>query len=175
MSAQEHRADLRGVTIRRATDNDDWSAITSLLHRAYAVHAARGLRFYASYQDENVTRERAGEGECYLALIDDVVAGTVTALPCGRKSECSWYARPDVAGMGQLAVDPAFQRRGIGTSLMDLAEGRAREWGARQIAIDTSEHATGLIALYSKRGYKIVDSISWPVTNYRSVILAKPL
>ncbi len=58
---------------------------------------------------------------------------------------------------------------------MDVAEGRAREWGARLIAIDTSEHATDLITLYSKRGYKIVDSVSWPETNYRSVILAKAL
>jgi GNAT superfamily N-acetyltransferase len=164
-----------GVVIRRATKDEPWAAITDLLHRAYAVHAARGLRFYASYQNESVTRERADEGECYLALIDGVVVGTVTALPGGRTSECSWYERSDVASMGQLAVDPAFQHRGIGKTLMDLAEGRAREWGARHIAIDTSEHATDLIAMYSKRGYEIVGSENWSVTNYRSVILAKPL
>ena len=175
MSEREPKVESSGVAIRRATENEQWSAITALLHRAYAVHAARGLRFYASYQDENVTRERAGEGECYLALIDSAVVGTVTALPGGRKSECSWYVRTDVASMGQLAVEPAFQHRRIGTSLLDLSEGRARAWGARQIAIDTSEHATDLITLYSKRGYKIVDSISWPETNYRSVILAKAL
>lgn len=172
---QEPKAGPSGIVIRRATQDEPWAAITDLLHRAYAVHANRGLRFYASYQDEGVTRERAEEGVCYLALIDGVVVGTVTALPGGRKSECSWYERPDVASMGQFAVEPAFQRRGIGKALMDLAEERAREWGAGQIAIDTSEHATDLIALYSIRGYKIVDSISWSVTNYRSVILAKPL
>lgn len=164
-----------GVVMRRATKDEPWATITAMLHRAYAAHAARGLRFYASYQDERVTRERADEGECFLALIDGVVVGTVTALPGGRNSECSWYQRPDVASMGQLAVDPAFQHRGIGGALMDLAEERAREWDARQIAIDTSEHATDLIALYSKRGYRIVDSARWSVTNYRSVILAKPL
>ena len=163
------------LTIRRAAATEPWSEITALLHRAYAVHAARGLRFYASYQDEDVTRERAGEGECYLALVEGVVVGTITALPSGRKSECSWYTRSDIASMGQLAVDPAFQRRGIGTSLMNLAEERARQWGARRIAIDTSEHATDLIALYRKRGYGIIDSIRWPETNYRSVIMAKSL
>lgn len=118
-----------GVTIRRAGPIEPWPEITALLHRAYAVHAARGLRFYASYQDADVTRERAGEGECYLALVDGVIVATITALPAGRQSECSWYARSDTASMGQLAVDPAFQRRGIGTSLMNLAEERARQWG----------------------------------------------
>ncbi len=106
MSEQERKVDSSGVAIRRATKNEQWSAIAALLHRAYAVHAARGLRFYASYQDENVTRERADEGECYLALIDSVVVGTVTALPGGRKSECSWYVRPDVASMGHACGRP---------------------------------------------------------------------
>lgn len=58
---------------------------------------------------------------------------------------------------------------------MDLAEQRARERGATWIAIDTSEHAMELIATYRRRGYEIVDSAQWDVTNYRSVVLAKRL
>ncbi|TAK45959.1 MAG: GNAT family N-acetyltransferase [Betaproteobacteria bacterium] len=135
---------LGALTIRRAETIEPWPEITALLHRAYAVHAARGLWFYASCQDADVTRERAGEGECYLALIDGVIVGTI-------------------------------QGRGIGISLMNLAEECARRWGARGIAIDTSGHATDLIALYRRRGYEIIDSIRWPETNYRSVIMAKSL
>jgi GNAT superfamily N-acetyltransferase len=171
----EKQVDLSSLSIRCATTDDSWSAVTALLHRAYAIHTARGLRFHASYQDDAVTRERAREGECYLALADSQVIGTVTALRGGRMSECSWYQRPDVGSMGQLAVDPAFQHRGIGRALMDLAEERCRNWGAQHMAIDTSEHATELISLYSRRGYKLVDSIRWPQTNYKSLILAKPL
>ena len=163
------------LTLRRAGDSEPWAAITDLLHGAYAPLAARGLRFYASYQDEHTTQSRCAEGECYVALLNGALVGTVTALPGGRRSELSWYTRADTASMGQLAVDPAHQRRRVGSALMDLAERRAREWGARRIAIDTSEHAHELIALYKRRGYEIIDTIRWPVTNYRSVVLAKDL
>lgn len=47
--------------------------------------------------------------------------------------------------------------------------------GARRIAIDTSEHAADLIALYRRRGYEVIDSIRWPETNYRSLIMTKSL
>lgn len=122
-----------------------------------------------------MTRARAGEGECYLALIDGRLIGTVTALPAGRESESAWYRRSDTASMGQLAVDPGHQGRRIGAALMDRAEKRAVEWGAQWIAIDTSEHATELIATYRRRGYEIVERVRWDVTNYQSVVLAKRL
>lgn len=163
------------IVIRQAGSGESWSALTSLLHRAYAPLAERGLRFYASYQDEQVTRSRCAEGECYVAIMDGELVGTVTALPGGRPSELSWYTRTDTASMGQLAVDPPHQRRGIGAALMEVAERRAVEWHAARIAIDTSEHAHELIALYKRRGYEIVDTIEWPVTNYKSAVLAKDL
>ncbi|MBK9002197.1 MAG: GNAT family N-acetyltransferase [Myxococcales bacterium] len=163
------------LIIRPIQPDDDWAELTELVHRAYAPLAARGLRFHASYQDESVTRERAGEGECYLALIDGRLIGTVTALPAGRESESAWYRRSDTASMGQLAVDPGHQGRRIGAALMDRAEKRAVEWGAQWIAIDTSEHATELIETYRRRGYEIVERVRWDVTNYQSVVLAKRL
>lgn len=126
------------LIIRPFHPDDDWAELTDLLHRAYAPLAARGLRFHACSQDESVTRERAREGECYLALIGGKLIGTVTALPAGRESKSSWYQRSDTASMGQLAVDPGHQGRRIGAALMDRAEKRAIEWGAQWIAIDTS-------------------------------------
>lgn len=161
--------------IRRIGPEDDWGMVTELLHRAYAPLAARGLKFHASYQDETVTRERAGEGECFVALLNGKLVGTVTALPGGRESRSSWYRRADTASMGQLAVDPAHQGCGIGRALMGRAELRAVEGGAQWIAIDTSEHASELIATYRRRGYEIVESVRWDVTNYESVVLAKRL
>jgi GNAT superfamily N-acetyltransferase len=163
------------LEVRRVGPEESWAAITALLHRAYAPLAQRGLQFHASYQDEAVTQSRCSEGECYIALVDGVLAGTITALPAGRISDLSWYTRSDTASMGQLAVEPARQAQGVGAALTTRAEARAVEWGASQIAIDTSEHANELLALYRRRGYQVVDAIRWRVTNYRSLVLVKRL
>ncbi len=47
--------------------------------------------------------------------------------------------------------------------------------GASQVALVTSEQATDLIAWYGLRGYRHVQEVDWKVTNYRSVVLSKPL
>jgi GNAT superfamily N-acetyltransferase len=39
-------------------------------------------------------------------------------------------------------------RRGIGSRLMELVEVRAREMGAAELALDTSERANDLITMY---------------------------
>lgn len=88
---------------------------------------------------------------------------------------CPWYGRPEVASFHQFAVDPGFQRQGIGSALLDMAEQRARETGAKEIALDTAEGAAHLIALYERRGYRFIEYAQWSVTNYRSVIMSKKL
>lgn len=47
---------------------DSLAELTSLLHRAYAPLAARGLHFLAANQDEARTGRRISRGECYLAI-----------------------------------------------------------------------------------------------------------
>lgn len=62
-----------------------------------------------------------------------------------------------------------------GSSMMEKLEIRAKELGASEIALDTSEHAADLISRCEKRGYLIVAHAKWEVTNYRSVVMAKKL
>jgi ribosomal protein S18 acetylase RimI-like enzyme len=81
----------------------------------------------------------------------------------GRRS--SWSPSASTAGfvvpglrrvnMEQLAVEPAMQRRGVGSKLILVAGQLALEWGCAEIALDTSELAE-LIRLYEKRGYRLV-------------------
>ena len=44
------------------------------------------------------------------------------------------------------ASSPSHQGRGVGVTLMNLVEQRAREQGVAELGLDTSEHAAGLIA-----------------------------
>ncbi|WP_082988043.1 GNAT family N-acetyltransferase [Bordetella bronchialis] len=161
--------------IRLATADDDIAQLTALLHRAYARLGAMGLRYMAVDQPEEVTRQRMALAECYIALRQQAIIGTVLFKPIDRTRGSAWLDRPDVAGLAQLAVDPAFQQTGLGSRLMTVAETRARQSGAREIALDTAEPATHLQRWYASRGYRFVEYVQWKHANYRSMVMSKAL
>ena len=163
------------MTLRRLREEDSLAELTELLHRAYKALADMGFRFVASYQDEEETRRLASSGECWLALEGERIVGTITYYSPEATDGNEWYDRHDVAMFGQFAVEPELQGRGIGAMLMNRAEERAREDGAAEIALDTSEGAHHLIAYYGGRGYRHVGYTQWSVTNYRSVLMSKSL
>lgn len=157
-----------------ATDNLD--KLTALLHESYAPRAAAaGMRFVASYQDVDVTRQQIARGETTLAVDDRSVVGTVTLVGVDDTRGSPFYDRPDVASFGQFAVRPSHQRCGIGLTLMALAERRARKSGAGMLGLDTAEQAAHLIAMYEARGYRFIEYVQWPQPNYRSVVFGKSL
>lgn len=71
------RIDSCDCEIRLIRPDDDYTELTELLHRAYGELAARRMRFLASHQDEKTTRERIGEGECYVAIENGRFIGTI--------------------------------------------------------------------------------------------------
>jgi GNAT superfamily N-acetyltransferase len=147
--------------------------LTDILHKAYAPLAAKGLKYLATHQPATKTLQRLQEGEAYLSFVDDTLVGTVTLYSEDPNSSCEYYRKPGVYCFGQFAVCPSQQSKGIGAKTMTFIEERARELGAKELALDTSEHAEHLIAMYEKRGYKIVAHTKWQVTNYRSVVMSK--
>lgn len=149
--------------------------LTELLHRAYAAHAAIGMNFTASYQDDEETRRRIELGESYVAEMDGRVVGTIILRPPGIGSDCAYYERAGVAYFAQFAVDPDYQRQGIGSRLVEFVERRAAELKIPELALDTAEPATELIAWYMRRGYTHVDYTQWEGKTYRSVVLSKLL
>ncbi len=112
-----------------------------------------------------------------MALLEGRLVGTIAFRDAAGTGGSPWLDRPEVASFGQFAVEPPLQGRGLGASLLDLVEARARETGARELALDTSEKATRLIAYYAKRGYRFIEHVQWDpaVVNYRSVVLSKTL
>lgn len=167
----------QGILLRPLMPGDSLEELTALLHRAYRPLAERGMRYLASHQDAATTRERAtGPGcECVLAFDGERIVGTITLHRPGAGKGTPWYERADVACFGQFAVDPPHQGRGAGSRLLAWAEARAGALGAAEIACDTSEHAHDLIGLYTRRGYRVVETVRWDVTNYRSVVLSRAL
>ena len=164
------------LRIRRLEGADSLESLTDLLHRAYAKLATMGFRYLATYQDVETTRRRIAKGECYLAVERELVLGTILVIqPKAMLPLGAGYDRSDAAILSQFAVEPARQRQGIGGRLLDFGEQRAAELGAREVSVDTAEGATHLLELYEARGYRQVGLAQWEHTNYRSVLLCKPL
>ncbi len=173
MAHENHRH--RDLEIRLWHEDDSIRARTNMLNEAYRPLAEAGFRYVASWQDETVTRRRIGRGECWLALVDgEMVASILLCMPPPH-AVAPTYERPDLAMFQQFAVATGYQGQGLGGTLLTRTEERARELGATELAFDTSEGATELIAWYERRGYRFVEHCDWEVTNYRSVVYTKAL
>jgi GNAT superfamily N-acetyltransferase len=161
--------------IRRLEPRDSYAELTDLIHRSFAPLAAAGLRYWGTYQTEEDTRHRCGLGECWVAEADGRLVGTITWRHAPKAEDPVHYHAPGVAVFGQLAVDPAMQRTGVGGLLLSKAEERAKESGFTEMACDTAAPHAKLVAFYARRGYREVARHQWNDTNYESVILSKPL
>lgn len=163
------------LSIRRFNATDNVSEVTALLRAAYAMLGEMGLNYTATYQDDEITRRRCAKGECYLAFIDEELVATVTLEPPSVNKNCEWFRKSGVASFHQFGVLPHLRGAGLGSRMMAFVEQRAKELGAIELAIDTAEPATHLVAFYEKRGYRIVDHVQWDGKNYRSVVMSKKI
>lgn len=161
--------------VRPYRDADSITVLTDLLHRAYAPLAAAGMRFVATYQSEEVTRDRINRGTCFVAERRGELVGTITLYPPEPHCPAVLYRQPDVWHFGQFAVEPRLQGKGIGVRLLKGAKDAARAQGARRLALDTSERAEQLISLYRAWGFDVVETVQWEETNYLSVVMCSGL
>lgn len=161
--------------IRQLNAADSIAALTDLIHRAYANLGAMGLNYTAVDQSVEVTANRVARGICSVATIGERVVGTITVEGVKSDGGSPWFREANVASVHQFAVDPSFQRRGIGTALMDWAELWAKQEHFSELAVDTAEPAEHLVAFYRRRGYRFIEFAQWAGKRYRTVILSKSL
>lgn len=62
----------------------------------------------------------------------------------------------------RLAVDPQFQKKGIGKKLMDYAEDFAKKNNFISIRLDTFSKNKNNMKFYERRGYKKLDEVFFP-------------
>lgn len=172
------------ITVRRLAPTDSISELTKLLHKAYAKQVAMGLKPLAGRQDDATTTKRVANGECYVSVhhvanpdapARQKLVGSILFHEEEESQSPPWFKQPNVASFSQFAVDPDYQGMGIGQMLLGLVEERARETGAKELALSMAEPDTDLMAFYNKRGYRGIEFWQWPYTNYRSAILSKRL
>lgn len=128
----------------RAAQGSDVVALNQIVERAYSIYIERiGLR-PAPMDDDYVEKLRAG----HVFVVDDggEVVGFIVLLTA-----------QDHLLVENVAVDPEYQGKGIGRSLMAFAETYATERRVPELRLYTNVAMTENLALYSRLGYREDD------------------
>lgn len=86
-------------------------------------------------------------------LVGCLRTGLVNGTVCGPLPKPAGY-------LGLFAIHPTVQSRGFGSRLMRAAEDLCRTAGAHEIVLDVLEVRKDIIAMYERKGYKIVPNLS---------------
>ena len=131
--------------IRRA-DARDVSAITACVRAAYQVYVERMGKEPAPMLADYAALTAAGRVR--VLELDGRLAGAIVL-----------FARGDHLFVETVAVDPAFQGRGLGRHLMDFAEAVARDRGLPAIRLYTNVHMTENFPFYDRLGCAVTGRV----------------
>ena len=145
------------MKVRRAVVGDE-QALAALNRFVHDLHAARRPDYYKTTRVEDVAawfRERLESPipAAWIAEENGVPIGYVLAL---------FYDRPDNAfrqarqwcEIDQIAVDPAWRRRGIGRILMDAALDEARARAISHVELSSWAFNTDAHAMFRRLGFE---------------------
>ena len=100
--------------------------------------------------DRRFFNEKVDIRDVLVAELDGQVAGYVRL---GRVFPIA--ASDHVLMISGIAVDPAFQRRGVGRTLLDAAVAEARGRGARRLTLRVLAHNEAAVRLYEQAGFVV--------------------
>src|SRR5436190_14649903 len=132
------------IQIRRAT-TDDALAIATVLHTAFIEyeHYYTHEAFAATTPSAEGIRQRMSEGPAWVALHNERVVGTVSAVVKGQLC----YVRG-------MAILPVAQGQRIGAHLLEQVEQFAAEQGADRLYLSTALFLERAVRLYERCGFE---------------------
>lgn len=138
----------------------DAGLIRDLVRRAYAMYVPRMGKEPGPMLDDYV--KRVADGTAYVLEAEGSMAGILVLLPYD-----------DHILMDNVAVDPAFQGRGIGKALVAFAEAEAVRQGYGELRLYTHETMVENVSMYAKLGYE--ESGRGKQAGYDRVFMRKKL
>jgi GNAT superfamily N-acetyltransferase len=123
---------------------DEASSIASLLARSFAEYESSYTpeAFAVTISTPDRIRDRIDEGPVWLALRNEIVVGTLSAV-----------ARGEALYLRGMAVDPRARGDGIGRELLECAEDYAIRNGFERMFLRTTPFLKGAIRLYERYGF----------------------
>jgi len=126
----------------------DAAAVAAALREAFVEYRASytAEAFAATTPAAEQIRGRMDEGPVWVAVLDDVVVGTVSVVPRGE----SLYVRG-------MAVLPAARGQRLGEALLSHVEEFASAQGFRRLYLSTTPFLSRAIQLYERAGFRRSD------------------
>jgi len=142
------------AVVREARPEDD-HVVGEILVSGYLTRYAQKMpEVVLSDRRKAELRDVASKRREALVLVAELegrVVGTVALWAPGAAASEAWL--PEACDLRHLAIDPSAQGRGLSKPLLDEAERRARELGAKYICLHVRRGNKGVAALYLGRGY----------------------
>ena len=142
------------VLVREAGAEDD-AAVGEILVSGYLARYAEKMpevvltdRRKAELRD---VASKRSEALVLVAELDGKIVGTVALWAPGAAASEAWL--PAACDLRHLAFDPSVQGRGLSGPLLDEAEARARQMGARYVCLHVRRGNKGVANLYMRRRY----------------------
>ncbi len=96
-------------------------------------------------ETEATVRDDLGRGGGALASIGRRAVGCLRFEP-----------EPGYLHVGRVAVDPAWQRQGVGTALMAWVHARARAEGYSEVRVGVRQQLPENLRFYQRLGYRVI-------------------
>lgn len=146
----------------RAATVTDVDAIMKLVRRVVPLMRASGnLQWDDHYPNPGVFERDVNLDQLWVVEVEDQIAG-VAAITTDQEPEYAkvgWDITESAIVVHRLAVDPAFQGKGVAKALMLQAEAVARQRGITVLRVDTNSENQVTQRLFPKLGYLLAGEI----------------
>ena len=135
------------LTIRHATA-EDLPSVSSLMHESFIEYRPSYTEeaFAATTPGSAELSKRMSEGPMWVAVLDDALVGTVSALPLNDEL----YIRG-------MAVLPQARGLGLGELLLKTVEDHALAEGYKRLTLSTTPFLHRAIRLYERFGFQRIS------------------
>ncbi len=144
--------------------------VHDLLWRANESNRNSGFVLKTSEMSEERLKDKIGDGNCYAAIADQKLVGTITAR---AKQGRSWYCSGKYVSYMLAAVLPEYQGKHINTALAQKVFEYAEKIDANAVLLDTASGNGHALGIYRHQGFKLVDFQSRGDTDHYHVTMVK--
>lgn len=145
------------LMVKKATEQDFPLLHTILVTCGKYMYENMGLNHWYPYADLAKFKEKVKHADVYCVWAGDQIIATFSLNRNARDyyRASMWHNSEDVAVyLGNLAILPEFQSKGIGSYCLWQAEVIAQEMGCTAIRLDCIERHPWLATFYEKAAYQ---------------------